>query len=64
MVSLAEGEFVYIRHEGDGDEELFNERDDPRELINRARVDDLQTVLQRFRDRLNRLIVHPPGLAR
>jgi arylsulfatase A-like enzyme len=64
MVSLAEGEFVYIRHEGDGDEELFNERDDPRELINRARNDDLQPVLRRFRDRLNRLIAHPPGLAR
>ena len=32
LVSLAEGDFVYIRNEGDGAEELFNERDDPREL--------------------------------
>ena len=32
LISLAEGDFVYIRNEGDGSEELFNERDDPREL--------------------------------
>ena len=30
LISLAEGDFVYIRNEGDGTEELFNERDDPR----------------------------------
>ena len=29
LISLAEGDFVYIRNEGDGAEELFNERDDP-----------------------------------
>ena len=34
LVSLAEGDFVYIRNEGDGSEELFNERDDPLELRN------------------------------
>ena len=33
LVSLAEGDFVYIRNERDGSEELFDERDDPRELI-------------------------------
>ena len=32
LISLAEGDFVYIRNEGDGGEELFNERDDPDEL--------------------------------
>ena len=36
LISLAEGDFVYIRNEGDGGEELFNEREDARELINRA----------------------------
>ena len=30
LVSLAEGDLVYIRNEGDGTEELYNERDDPR----------------------------------
>ncbi len=50
MLSLAEGDFVYIRNQGDGTEELFNERDDPRELTNRARVDALKPVLERFRD--------------
>jgi hypothetical protein len=58
------GEFVYIRHEGDGSEELFHERDDPRELINRAQIDDQQPVLQWFRDRLNRLIARPAEVAR
>ena len=43
MLSLAEGDFVYIRNQGDGTEELFNERDDPRKLTNRARVDALNT---------------------
>ncbi len=32
LVSLADGDFVYIRNEGDGTEEFFNERDDPGEL--------------------------------
>ena len=31
LISLAEGDFVYIRNEGDGSEELFNQRDDPHE---------------------------------
>ncbi len=30
LTSLAEGGLVYIRNEGDGTEELFDERDDPR----------------------------------
>jgi arylsulfatase A-like enzyme len=36
LVSLAEGDFAYIRNEGDGAEELFNERDDPDELHNQG----------------------------
>jgi arylsulfatase A-like enzyme len=50
MISLAEGDYVYIRNEGDGREELFNERDDPHELINLARAQAMLPVLQRFRD--------------
>jgi hypothetical protein len=52
LASLAEGDFVYIRNERDGTEELFDQRDDARELTNRARVAALQPVLRRFRDRL------------
>jgi arylsulfatase A-like enzyme len=55
MISLAEGDFVYIRNEADGTEELFNERDDPRELINRARVGSTRPVLERFRQRLEQI---------
>ena len=38
LISVADGDFVYIRNEGDGGEELFNERDDPHELSNRGRA--------------------------
>jgi len=55
LVSLAEGDFVYIRNEGDGAEELFNVRDDPLELTNRARSDSLKPVLERFRAHLARI---------
>ncbi len=50
--SLAQGDYVYIRNEGDGKEELFNERDDPRELIDRSRAGPSSAVLQRFRESL------------
>jgi arylsulfatase A-like enzyme len=55
LVSLAEGDFVYIRNEGDGAEELFNERDDPGELRNQAGIEALQPVLKRFRERVHQL---------
>ncbi len=49
MISLAEGDFLYIRNQGDGGEELFNRREDPRELTNRARAGAFEQVLDRFR---------------
>jgi len=55
LVSLAEGDMIYIRNQGDGTEELYNSRDDPRELINRARSDEMNQVLQRFRERMARI---------
>jgi arylsulfatase A-like enzyme len=55
LLSLAEADYVYIRNEGDGKEELFNERDDPRELIDRSRAGPSAGVLQRFRDHLRQL---------
>jgi arylsulfatase A-like enzyme len=61
LISLADGDFVYIRNEGDGTEELFNERDDPRELTNQAGVDALKPVLERFRASLARI---KPGALR
>jgi arylsulfatase A-like enzyme len=56
LLSLAERDFVYIRNEGDGKEELFDERDDPRELIDRSGAGHSSAALQRFRDRLRRLM--------
>lgn len=55
LFALAEADFVYIRNEGDGKEELFNERDDPRELIDRSRAGPSSVVLNRFRDSLRQL---------
>jgi arylsulfatase A-like enzyme len=52
LVSLAEGDFVYVYNEGDGSEELFNERDDQYELINHANAGSMLPTLRRFRDRL------------
>jgi arylsulfatase A-like enzyme len=53
MISLAEGDFVYIRNAGDGAEELFNAREDPYELTNRVGVEALQPVVQRFRNQVS-----------
>ena len=64
LISLAEGDFVYIRNERDGTEELFNERDDPRELTNRVRVDVLKPVLERFRKRLAEIKSNAAEVAR
>jgi arylsulfatase A-like enzyme len=55
LVSLAEGDFVYIRNEGDGSEELFDHRNDPEELRNQGGVEALQPVLKRFRERVDQI---------
>jgi arylsulfatase A-like enzyme len=55
LISLADGEFVYIRNERDGREELFNEREDPGELIDRSQSGSHAAVIVRFRDLLKRL---------
>ena len=63
LISLAEGDLVYIRNQGDGGEELFDERNDPRELssllLDRSRSDTVHPVMQRFRDRLDHDGVFP-----
>ncbi len=55
LVSLAEGDYVYIRNEGDGSEELFNRRDDPNEFDNRARFEAMQAVKERLRAHLGQM---------
>jgi arylsulfatase A-like enzyme len=55
LTSIAEGDYVYIRNEGDGSEELFNERDDPNESDNRARSEAAQAVKKRLRAHLDRM---------
>ena len=62
LVSLAEGSFVYIRNQGDGSEHLFDERTDPRELIDRARSEQARAIVRRFRELASRLVGPPaPG---
>ncbi len=59
LVSLAEGDFVYVRNQGDGHEELFHERDDPLELHNRAPDEAMKPVLLRLRQDLDRMRAAP-----
>ena len=44
LISLAERGFVYIRNDGDGSEQLFNERDDPQEIDDRAKFPSMRAV--------------------
>ena len=54
LVALAEGDFVYIRNDGDGREELFNELDDPHELSNRAGQSTMKMQLEQLRNQVTR----------
>ena len=65
LISLAEGDFVYIRNEGDGSEELFNLREDPDELKNLARAEATASHLaavSRPRSRRRRPMPRPSGI--
>jgi arylsulfatase A-like enzyme len=55
LFSLVMGDFVYIRHQKNRKEELFDEREDPGELKNRAHDEAMLPVVQRFRDQLDQL---------
>ncbi len=61
--ALAEGQWTYIRHEGDVREELFRIRDDAQEQQNLAGDPAMQPILQRMRAELGRLTGGPltPG---
>ena len=63
LVSLAQDDYVYIRNEGDGKEELFHERDDPGELVNLAGVETMQPVLKRLRQALDKVRAGPGRVA-
>ncbi len=60
LVSLAEGDFVYIRNEGDGGEELFNKRQDAREQHNLAADPAARPTLERMRAALGPISAGPP----
>jgi arylsulfatase A-like enzyme len=55
LISLAQDDYVYIRNEGDGKEELFHERNDPNEVVNLSGLESMQPILNRFRQGLDRL---------
>jgi arylsulfatase A-like enzyme len=64
LISFAEGNFVYIRNEGNGSEELFDEHDDPRQLTNLARSEAMKPVLERFRQAYARIKPGASALAK
>jgi arylsulfatase A-like enzyme len=55
LFSLASGDFVYIRNGGDGTEELYDRRSDPKELSNLTRSSEMTSTVQKFRKRLSDL---------
>jgi arylsulfatase A-like enzyme len=54
LSSLAEGDYLYIRNERDGREQLFDERRDPAESINCAGHEAMRSILLRMRQQLAR----------
>ena len=52
LIALADGDFVYIRNESDGSEQLFDHRQDSAEVVNFAHIAAVEPVLKRFRDQL------------
>ena len=61
LISLAEDDYVYIRNEGDGKEELFHEREDPHELVNLVEIEAMQPLLRRLRQTLDSVKARRPG---
>jgi arylsulfatase A-like enzyme len=55
LVSIADGGFVYIRNQGDGGEELYDEREDPGDAHDLSRVAAMRPILERLRGRLDQL---------
>jgi arylsulfatase A-like enzyme len=62
LVSIAEGDFAYIRNEREGSEELFDERRDPNESDNRARFEAGRAIKEQLRAHLDRSIAGNRGI--
>jgi arylsulfatase A-like enzyme len=58
-VSLADGDWIYIRREGGDPEELFNRRADGRQRHNRAGDPDVQPVIEQMRRILDKMTAGP-----
>jgi arylsulfatase A-like enzyme len=58
LISIVDREYVYIRNQRDGREQLFHAVDDPGEVVNLARVESMQPRLKQFRDRLSAGAAH------
>jgi arylsulfatase A-like enzyme len=59
LVSLAEGEYVFIYNQASGREQLFHKADDPGEVVDLAGLASMQPRLKRLRERLARLSSRP-----
>ena len=53
LISLARDQFVYIRNERDGSEQLFDQRSDPNESSDQSRNESMRPVLENFRHRFD-----------
>ena len=61
LISIADDKYVFIRNEGDGKEELYNQQLDPAEVVNLIESEARQPLVRRLRQRLNDLKATPPG---
>ncbi len=59
LIAVADNQFVYIRNQRDGSEQLFEERADPHEYSDRSRVEAMLPVLEYFRHRLDQFRREP-----
>jgi arylsulfatase A-like enzyme len=59
LISVADDNYVYIRNQRDGREQLFHSVDDPGELVNLAKIESMQPRLNRFRERLAQISANP-----
>jgi hypothetical protein len=59
LVSVADKEYVYLRRESDGYEQLFHERGDPNESVNLAKVESMRPRLERLRALLDQMRSQP-----
>ena len=54
LASIAEGDYVYIRNDGENSEQLFNVREDPNEFDDRSRSEGTRAIKERLKTLLER----------